>query len=99
MAVLTFEEIRNSPPFLIVFLSRFVFFLTVLSFFGNWKRVYLFEKKFDRAVHAKNTVKATWSVSPLFTSRELKGSFFTCFRSLYWGLKLLTSDVSVLLFN
>ena len=25
MAALTFEEIRNSPPFLIVFLSRFVF--------------------------------------------------------------------------
>ena len=74
MAVLTFEEIRNSPPFLILFLSRFGFF-TVLSFFGSWKRVYLFENKFERAFHAKNTVKATWSVSPFFTSCEFKGSF------------------------
>lgn len=31
MAVLTFEEIRNSPPFLILFLSRFGFFF--LQFF------------------------------------------------------------------
>lgn len=81
MAVLTFEEIRNSPPFLIVFLSRFVFF-TVLSFFGSWKRVYLFEKKFERAFLAKNTAKAAWSVSPFFTSRELKGSFFYVFPKL-----------------